>query len=87
MSYTRPNPIKEYYIAYFDILGYKEFFRQHPDKVPALLNSIHEAIQRTKEHINILSKSPLLGEYAKIEIKERVFRQHITLHGNDRFDD
>jgi len=79
MAYTRPNPIKEYYIAYFDILGYKEFFRQHPDKVPALLNSIHEAIQRTKEHINILSKSPLLGEYAKIEIKERVFSDNILL--------
>jgi len=79
MEHSAPNPIKEYYIAYFDILGYKEFFRQHADKVPELLNSIHDAIQRTKAHISILKQSPLLGEFAQINIKERVFSDNILL--------
>ena len=79
MAYSVPNLIKEYYIAYFDILGYKEFFRQHPDKVPELLNSIHDAIQRTKEHISILRQSPLLGEFAQIDIRERLFSDNILL--------
>lgn len=32
-EYKQPDPIKEYYIAYFDLLGYKKFFQSYPDKV------------------------------------------------------
>lgn len=31
------EPIKEYYIAYFDLLGYKKFFQSYPDKVEDFL--------------------------------------------------
>ena len=79
MKHSAPNPIKEYYIAYFDILGYKEFFRKYPNKVPELLNSIHEAIQRTKNQISDLRRSPLLGEFAQIDIKEKAFSDNILL--------
>ena len=48
---SEPNPIKEYYIAYFDILGYKEFFETQPEKVAGFLQIIHEAIQRTNDHM------------------------------------
>ena len=44
---NEPNPIKKYYIAYFDILGYKAYFQENGDKVPAFLNMIHTAMQRT----------------------------------------
>ena len=27
------EPLKKYYIAYFDVLGYKDFFKTQPDKV------------------------------------------------------
>ena len=37
MEKKNPNPIKSYYIAYFDILGYKEFFQDNPDKVSSFL--------------------------------------------------
>ena len=37
MDNNEPKPIKDYYIAYFDILGYKEFFRNSPEKVPDFL--------------------------------------------------
>jgi len=32
MENNKPSPIKEYYIAYFDILGYKAFFAEAPEK-------------------------------------------------------
>lgn len=41
------EPIKEYYIAYFDLLGYKDFFRNCPDKVGDFLQIIHDAVSNT----------------------------------------
>ena len=35
------EPIKKYYIAYFDLLGYREFFQSYPDKVGNFLQVIH----------------------------------------------
>lgn len=36
----QPEPIKEYYIAYFDLLGYKHFFQTHPDKAGDFLQTM-----------------------------------------------
>ena len=52
---SKPNPINEYYIAYFDILGYKEFFETQPEKVADFLQMIHDVIQRTNGHIRLRS--------------------------------
>ena len=46
----KAEPIKEYYIAYFDLLGYKEFFRNYPDKVENFLQVIYEAISLTTSY-------------------------------------
>lgn len=47
-----PNALKDYYIAYFDILGYKQYFIENPDKINVFLESINgcitEFIARTK---------------------------------------
>lgn len=51
MNNQNPNPIKEYYIAYFDILGYQAFFKETPEKIPELLNSIHSAITNTVNYV------------------------------------
>ena len=79
MVNATPNPIKEYYIAYFDILGYKEFFKQQPEKVPELLNAIHDAIRRTNNHIGAANASPLMHGVAGIEIKAKIFSDNILL--------
>ena len=47
MVHYKPKPIKSYYIAYFDILGYREFFLNNPDKIPDFLQMIHASIQGT----------------------------------------
>lgn len=79
MRNITPNPLKEYYIAYFDILGYKQFFETSPEKVPELLNLIHNAIQQTNGIIGIANNSPLLHEHGKIEIKTKVFSDNVLL--------
>ena len=58
MEKTTPNPIQEYYIAYLDILGYKAFFKEHPEDIPSFLERIDDGIRRTIEHINIANASP-----------------------------
>ena len=79
MVNATPNPIKDYYIAYFDILGYKDFFNEQPEKVPELLNAIHDAIRRTTNHIGIANTSPLLHGVAGIDIKAKIFSDNILL--------
>lgn len=79
MVNTNPDPIKEYYIAYFDILGYKEFFRQHSEQIPELLSAIHDAIQRTNEHIKTANQSPIMREIANIDIHVKIFSDNVLL--------
>ena len=79
MVNSTPNPIKEYYIAYFDILGYKEFFKQQPERVPELLNAIHDAVKRTNAHIGIANQSPLMQDVGNIDIHIKIFSDNILL--------
>ena len=77
MVNSTPNPIKEYYIAYFDILGYRAFFDEQPEKVPELLNAIHDVIQRTKNHIGIANQSPIMNGIGDINIHTKIFSDNI----------
>lgn len=79
MQSPEPNRIQDYYIAYFDILGYKDFFEHHSEKVPELLKSIHEAIQRTKNHLSIANQSPILNVVGKIDIRYKIFSDNFFL--------
>ena len=53
----KAEPIKEYYIAYFDLLGYKVFFQNHPNEAENFLQVIHEAISLTKNYIQLHTRS------------------------------
>ena len=76
---SKPNPINEYYIAYFDILGYKEFFETQPEKVADFLQMIHDVIQRTNGHIRIANQSVIASVYGNINVKIRVFSDNFLL--------
>jgi len=75
----RPEPIKEYYIAYFDLLGYKKFFQSYPDKVGDFLQVIHEAISKTKDYMQEVNSSPVGAELGKLSIRTKVFSDNILL--------
>ncbi len=75
----QPEPIKEYYIAYFDLLGYKKFFEDHPDKVGDFLQIIHEAISNTINYIREINSSRIGVEIGKLFIRKKVFSDNILL--------
>lgn len=49
--------LKEYYIAYLDLLGYKEFFKEFPELVPQFYNDIKNAVNYAKKTIKNTSKA------------------------------
>lgn len=73
------EPIKEYYIAYFDLLGYKEFFRRYPENVGDFLQDIHNAISGTKDYIQGINESFVGSKIGKLEIKTKLFSDNILL--------
>ena len=73
------EPIKEYYIAYFDLLGYKEFFQSYPDKVKDFLQVIHEAISNTKNYIQAVNSSPVGADLGKLFIRTKIFSDNVLL--------
>ena len=79
MVHNEPKPIKSYYIAYFDILGYKQFFDDNPDKVPDFLEIIHAGIQGTISKILGANQSVLAASIASMNIEIRVFSDNILL--------
>ena len=48
--------LKEYYIAYLDLLGYKDFFKENPDSVSEFFNDIKSAIAEAKKIIKETKK-------------------------------
>lgn len=73
------EPIKEYYIAYFDLLGYKNFFEKTPERAGAFLNTIYEAIQNTKSYIQDIDASPIIRGLGEISIRVKIFSDNILL--------
>ncbi len=79
MSHQEPNPMSEYYIAYFDILGYQEFFKETPEKASEFLNTLHSAIAETKKRINYFNNSQLITRFSDLQIKSKIFSDNILL--------
>lgn len=79
MNKNNPNPISEYYIAYFDILGYKDFFRKTPGNEQQFLNAIHDAISKVKNTVNLFNDSELIEYVAESHIKIKIFSDNFLL--------
>lgn len=73
------EPIKKYYIAYVDLLGYKQFFQSYPDKAERLLQVIYEAISNTKNYIHEINSSPVGADLGNLSIRTKVFSDNILL--------
>ena len=55
--------INEHYIAYMDVLGYKAFFKEHPNEVQTFHDRIDEAINRTVRQIGLVNEIAEKREY------------------------
>lgn len=79
MENNKPSPIKEYYIAYFDILGYKAFFAEAPEKANEFLNIVNSAISNTLATIDNANVSPLAAQFANLRIQSKIFSDNVLL--------
>ena len=79
MEKITPNPIKKYYIAYFDILGYKDFFKSNPNKAGELLHILNQAITSSLEVIKSINESILVSQFANMDVEHRIFSDNILL--------
>lgn len=69
----------EYYVAYFDVLGYKEKFKKSEDISKKLVEGIESSIKTTKDLVSIFNDPSLesIAEMAKIEYK--VFSDNVLI--------
>lgn len=69
----------EYYVAYFDVLGYKETFKKSEDVSAKLVESIERSIGLTKQIVSIFNDPSLesIAEMAKTEYK--VFSDNVLI--------
>ena len=69
----------EYYVAYFDVLGYKDAFKKSEDVSAKLVEGIESSIKTTKDLVSIFNDPSLesIAEMAKIEYK--VFSDNILI--------
>ena len=74
-----PSELKRYYIAYMDMLGYKDFFQKHAEQIPQLLNSICAVISNTKDYIARANQSQILHSYADMDISMKMYSDNILL--------
>lgn len=79
MNSQLPNQITEYYIAYFDILGYQEFFKETPKKAQDFLNTIHSAITKTKSSVQLFNESPFVSQMIDLQIHTKIFSDNFLL--------
>lgn len=79
-TFSNPNPIKDYYIAYFDILGYRQFFKEQPEMVGNLLNEIHTAIINTKETLDSLKDVDIFNLAGiNFDFKVKIFSDNVII--------
>ncbi len=78
-DHSSPNPIKEHYIAYFDLLGYRQFFVDAPEQAESLLTNIHNAITNAKSNMIASSNIEYFKDYINIEFKIKIFSDNIFI--------
>lgn len=70
----------DHYVAYFDILGYKDFFSSKPDKVVEFVKAIESANQKTSSMLGSIQNSHVGQMINTEEIGYRIFSDNILLY-------
>ena len=69
----------KHYIAYMDILGYKEYLQNHPENASEYLDTILNAVKRVKQSSVSFTKTANDFFLVNGEIKLKVFSDNIFL--------
>lgn len=71
--------LSNYYVAYFDILGYKDYFKNESSKVMEFVIAVESAIKETLKTLQSIQNSPVMQLMADEKISHRIFSDNILL--------
>lgn len=77
----KDNQLKNYYLAYFDILGYKSYFEDEKNDPYEFLLVIKDSFEDIKKGVNITQS------LNQIDIKYRVFSDNFLFYVEDTYDE
>lgn len=69
----------EYYVAYFDVLGYKDAFKKSEDVSAKLVKSIEDSIDLMKKIVPIVNESLDESNNKKAEIEYKIFSDNVLI--------
>ena len=79
MEFQSASELKRYYIAYVDLLGYKDFFQKHSDQVLTFLQTISSAVGDIKCSVASNNQAEILQLYGPMNIIVKIFSDNIIL--------
>lgn len=71
---------QDYYVAYFDVLGYKEYFKKDETQILNFTRNLHSAINDAKNSLKTLTESVLLGHLGNLKIYHAMFSDNIVIY-------
>lgn len=78
--YTLEKPeIKECYIAYLDMLGYKAFFEETPDKIGGMLSVFTQAVEKMVERLQFFNIAFQFNTNINDIYKIKIFSDNVLL--------
>ena len=75
---TKRIELSNYYVAYFDVLGYEEYFRKSGEDVQEFIGEFCSAIDDTIAVINNMLSSDIL-KLAQMNIEYRIFSDNVLV--------
>ena len=75
---TKHIETSDYYVAYFDVLGYKEQFNKSRDLVQKFIDDLCSAIDDSIAVVNNMQSSKIL-KLAQIDLQQRIFSDNVLV--------
>ncbi|MCL2591773.1 MAG: hypothetical protein FWD82_00265 [Defluviitaleaceae bacterium] len=73
----KPSPLKDYYIAYIDLIGYRQIFSEQPDRIKDFLNDIHNLVNAFIERAKQTNAS--LGAISSDGFQYKIFSDNFLI--------
>lgn len=77
----------EYYVAYFDVLGYKEAFKKSGNVAQELVDGIEKSIELMKSIVSITNSTELDYGEGNVKVEYKIFSDNVLLCCEKKDDD
>ena len=71
---------QNYYVAYFDVLGYKEYYKKDQTQILDFTQKLHLATNDTKNSLKVFTESLLLRLLGNLKIDHAMFSDNVVVY-------